>query len=212
MRQSHQKSRSRGRGRKPQNPLSRNYESNGPDVKIRGNASHIAEKYSTLARDALSNGDTVMAENYFQHAEHYNRIVAAAQAARAEEMQQQQANGRGPQPDVNDGAEGSANDDGDASASEASTDNGGGNAEAEVSADEGVEAKPQKSGRGRRTRKAPVAQSNGIDGDTEPPVDAGGADSADVQPNAGVEPAAIEVISEDASKLPESITGGSVTD
>jgi len=40
MRQSNQKSRSRGRGRKPQNPMSRNFESNGPDVKIRGNASH----------------------------------------------------------------------------------------------------------------------------------------------------------------------------
>jgi len=77
MRQSNQKSRSRGRGRKPQNPMSRNFESNGPDVKIRGNAGHIAEKYSTLARDALSNGDRVIAENYLQHAEHYNRIVAA---------------------------------------------------------------------------------------------------------------------------------------
>ena len=70
----------RNRGRKNPNPLSRNYESNGPDVKIRGNASHVAEKYSALARDALSNGDTVMAENYLQHAEHYSRIIMAAQA------------------------------------------------------------------------------------------------------------------------------------
>ena len=62
------------------NPMSRNYESNGPDVKVRGNAAHIAEKYTTLARDAFSSGDTVMGENYLQHAEHYNRIVAAAQA------------------------------------------------------------------------------------------------------------------------------------
>ena len=63
-----------------QNPLSRSYESNGPDVKIRGNAQQIAEKYTTLARDAMSSGDRVMAENYLQHAEHYNRIIAAAQA------------------------------------------------------------------------------------------------------------------------------------
>jgi hypothetical protein len=75
----------RGRGNnnnrsKGPNPLSRNYESNGPDVKIRGNAQHIAEKYTTLARDAQSAGDRVMAENYLQHAEHYNRIILAAQA------------------------------------------------------------------------------------------------------------------------------------
>jgi hypothetical protein len=55
------------------------FESNGPDVKVRGNAQHVAEKYLQLARDAQSSGDSVMAENYFQHAEHYLRIVAAAQ-------------------------------------------------------------------------------------------------------------------------------------
>lgn len=65
--------------RKGQNTLNRNYESNGPDVKIRGSAQQIAEKYTTLARDAHSSGDRVMAENYLQHAEHYNRIIAAAQ-------------------------------------------------------------------------------------------------------------------------------------
>ncbi len=88
MRQGQQNRRGRGRGgnnnsntnRKPQNPLSRNYESSGPDVKIRGTASQIAEKYSTLARDASSAGDVIMAENYLQHAEHYNRIIMAAQA------------------------------------------------------------------------------------------------------------------------------------
>ena len=41
---------------------------------------HIAEKYASLARDAMSSGDTVAAENYLQHAEHYNRIILAAQA------------------------------------------------------------------------------------------------------------------------------------
>jgi len=66
--------------RKGPNPLTRNYESNGPDVKIRGSAQQIAEKYTTLARDAHSSGDRVMSENYLQHAEHYNRIIAAAQA------------------------------------------------------------------------------------------------------------------------------------
>ena len=76
------KNRSRGRngGRKNVNPLSRNFESNGPDVKIRGNAAHVAERYVQLARDATATGDSVMAENYLQHAEHYFRILSAAQA------------------------------------------------------------------------------------------------------------------------------------
>lgn len=96
-----QRQRSRGRGRKSSNPLSRNYESNGPDVKIRGNAGHIAEKYSTLARDALSSGDTVMAENYFQHAEHYNRIVASNQPARDRNASEANAEaGNGTQPNL----------------------------------------------------------------------------------------------------------------
>lgn len=85
MRPQQQNRRMRGRNnnnnnRKGPNPLTRNYESNGPDVKIRGSAQQIAEKYTTLARDAQSSGDRVMAENYLQHAEHYNRIIAAAQA------------------------------------------------------------------------------------------------------------------------------------
>src|SRR5262245_17972372 len=74
-----QNKRMRGRNRKGQNPLTRVYESNGPDVKIRGTASHVAEKYVQLARDAQASGDPVAAENYFQHAEHYYRLIAAAQ-------------------------------------------------------------------------------------------------------------------------------------
>jgi len=70
----------RGRpGRKGPNPLTRSFESNGPDVKIRGTAQHVAEKYLQLARDAQSSGDIVLAENLLQHAEHYFRLIAAAQ-------------------------------------------------------------------------------------------------------------------------------------
>jgi hypothetical protein len=70
----------RGRNRnKGPNPLTRTYESNGPDVKIRGTAQHIADKYAQLARDAQASGDPVAAENYLQHAEHYYRIIATAQ-------------------------------------------------------------------------------------------------------------------------------------
>jgi hypothetical protein len=73
--------RMRGRNnnrRQNQNPLTRVYESNGPDVKIRGTASHVAEKYMQLARDAQGSGDPIAAENYYQHAEHYYRLIALA--------------------------------------------------------------------------------------------------------------------------------------
>src|SRR6201986_5245228 len=65
--------------RRGQNPMTRVFESNGPDIKIRGTASYVAEKYVQLARDARSSGDPVAAENYYQHAEHYFRLIAAAQ-------------------------------------------------------------------------------------------------------------------------------------
>jgi hypothetical protein len=76
-----QNKRMRGRNnhRKSHNPMARVYESNGPDVKIRGNPSHIAEKYVQLARDAQASGDPIAAENYYQHAEHYYRVIASAQ-------------------------------------------------------------------------------------------------------------------------------------
>jgi hypothetical protein len=94
------RSRGRGRGGRPGggggggggggNPINRVYESNGPDVKVRGTAQTIAEKYMQLARDAHSTGDTVMAESYNQHAEHYLRILAAAQAYNQQHMVHQQ--------------------------------------------------------------------------------------------------------------------------
>ena len=51
------------------------YDSNGPDVRIRGTAHQVAEKYLALAKDAVSLGDSIVAENYYQHAEHYVRIL-----------------------------------------------------------------------------------------------------------------------------------------
>jgi hypothetical protein len=83
MRPNHQNKRMRGRNRggggKGPNPLTRSYESNGPDVKVRGTAQNIAEKYVQLGRDAQASGDHVQAESFFQHAEHYFRLIAAAQ-------------------------------------------------------------------------------------------------------------------------------------
>jgi hypothetical protein len=76
--------------RRGQNPMTRVYESNGPDIKIRGTASHIAEKYLQLARDSRSSSDPVAAENYYQHAEHYFRLIAAAQEQFRQNQPQQQ--------------------------------------------------------------------------------------------------------------------------
>jgi hypothetical protein len=80
------KQRSRGRnnggGKKHMPSRNQTYDSNGPDVRIRGNAHQVLEKYLTLARDAASQGDRIAAENYYQHAEHYFRVInSQAQAS-----------------------------------------------------------------------------------------------------------------------------------
>src|SRR6188508_925569 len=111
--------------RKSHNPLTRVFESNGPDVKIRGTASHVAEKYIQLARDAQASGDPVGAENYYQHAEHYFRLIATAQEQQRQNQPQQyqhrQENVTG-----NDSRDGSFDDEGD---DENTTQEGGGGGE-----------------------------------------------------------------------------------
>ncbi len=78
MRQGSNPKRPRGRnGRKSPNPRSQSFESSGPEVKVRGNAQQVVEKYLALARDASTAGDRIMAESYFQHAEHYYRLMTA---------------------------------------------------------------------------------------------------------------------------------------
>jgi hypothetical protein len=90
-----QNKRSRGRGHNPNhmgggNPNNNNnrggprpphrnqtFDSNGPSVKIRGNAYQVFERYIALAREASSSGDRIAAENLYQHAEHYFRIMQA---------------------------------------------------------------------------------------------------------------------------------------
>lgn len=76
-------------------PLNRNhvFDSNGPEIRIRGTAQQMFEKYLQLGRDATSGGDRVTAEAYFQHAEHYFRILNAMNQA----QQQGQPNGQIPQ-------------------------------------------------------------------------------------------------------------------
>jgi hypothetical protein len=62
---------------RPQNSRVQSFDSSGPEGKVRGTANQVYEKYLALARDASSSGDRVMAENFFQHAEHYFRIMVA---------------------------------------------------------------------------------------------------------------------------------------
>jgi hypothetical protein len=72
----HHHRRSGGGGGGPQNRM-HVFDSNGPDVRIRGTAYQICEKYQNLARDASSQGNLVLSESYLQHAEHYQRIINA---------------------------------------------------------------------------------------------------------------------------------------
>ena len=73
------------------NAGNRNYDSNGPDGKIRGTANQVYDKYVALATDAHTSGDHVSAENYFQHAEHYFRIIAANNLVQKERQPSEQA-------------------------------------------------------------------------------------------------------------------------
>src|SRR4030088_846359 len=95
--------------RRGQNPMTRVFESNGPDIKIRGTASHVAEKYVQLARDARSSGDPVASENYYQHAEHYFRLIAAAQEQFRQNQPQPRTENEMPSEDGDDESESFSN-------------------------------------------------------------------------------------------------------
>jgi hypothetical protein len=100
MRQPQNAKRGRGRGRRgngnnnhhnhvPNRNTS--YESNGPDVKLRGNAQQLHEKYMGLAHDAASAGERISAEAYTQFADHYFRLHQAAVGFAETKRQQDQA-------------------------------------------------------------------------------------------------------------------------
>ena len=72
-----------GGNNKPQQNANRAFDSTGPEnIKVRGHAQHVFEKYQQLARDATSSGDRVLAENFLQHAEHYFRVLRTLQPNR----------------------------------------------------------------------------------------------------------------------------------
>ena len=102
MRQGPHNKRGRGRGGNNTNINRRSgtpnrnqtFDSNGPEVRIRGNANQVHEKYLTLARDAAQNGDRVLAESYFQHAEHYYRIISTFTDEAAADPNRHRGNGQ----------------------------------------------------------------------------------------------------------------------
>ena len=109
--------RSRGRNRRsggnPQNAFNnpnRHYESVGPDVKIRGSAQQVLEKYQQYARDAHTSGDRELSEAYHQYAEHYQRIVAKQLEARGGQPQNPNQNqNQNPNQNQNRGNNGNGN-------------------------------------------------------------------------------------------------------
>ena len=76
--------------------INRALDSNGPDVRIRGTANQIYDKYQALARDAASAGDRVKAENYLQHAEHYYRMIRSIQQTQQQPSDNMDAEGDQP--------------------------------------------------------------------------------------------------------------------
>ncbi|MEO1600971.1 MAG: DUF4167 domain-containing protein [Pseudomonadota bacterium] len=90
MRSTQKSNRTRGRGNRKSNGnnLNRVYDSSGPEGKVRGTPQQIIDKYLSLARDAQTSGDRVMAENFLQHAEHYQRILLLATANQPEQRRE----------------------------------------------------------------------------------------------------------------------------
>lgn len=113
------RSRGRSNGKRYPNQRGGVFESNGPEIKVRGTPQQVQEKYLALARDAQSAGDRVQAEAYFQHAEHYLRIISGDDDGRGNR------NGGQPSDQVSD-HDGDSDDDEEYAADHGRRDNGGG--------------------------------------------------------------------------------------
>ena len=146
--------RSRGAGKRP-NSSRHVFESNGPDTKVRGTPQQILDKYLTLARDAQTSGDRVLAESYLQFAEHYFRVMNADGNAAVQQNQSRFSSDRESQPegeaDTQDAADDGAGDDASAAPGneDAAVDAGG---ETEPAAKEGGRSRPKPKGRPRGRR------------------------------------------------------------
>jgi hypothetical protein len=90
--------RNRGNGKRHLPVRNQTFESNGPEGKIRGTAQQVLDKYLALGRDAYSAGDPITAESFFQHAEHYYRLLHAADSYEGENREGGQRSGTAPEP------------------------------------------------------------------------------------------------------------------
>lgn len=92
-------------------PLNRNhvFDSSGPEQRVRGTAQQLYDKYQQMGRDASSSGDRVLAEAYYQYAEHYFRIITAMNQAQGNHQGGHQGNYQGQQSQQNGGPNGHAN-------------------------------------------------------------------------------------------------------
>ncbi len=146
------------------NSANRVYESNGPDVKVRGTAQTVAEKYMQLGRDAQSSGDNVMAESYFQFSEHYFRVMAAAQPVgqpttqlrRPEDEDFDEESGDAAEGEIDTAQTAMVSEGGQLGASEQA--NSGGEALAEISASSGTTAMVTASVSARAGRTGEISQ------------------------------------------------------
>ena len=151
--------RSRGRSnmRSGRAPAHRNQplESNGPEGRVRGTAQQILDRYLVMARDAQSSGDSVLAENLFQHAEHYQRLVAQFAPPPAQQQ---------PAPaDASRGTDGPPD-----SEAEARSDREVADRPSDAEGSEAANARPR---RRRRQRNAPVEAAAAETGAAPPPVE-----------------------------------------
>jgi hypothetical protein len=104
MRQVNNSRRSRGRSNGKRQPRGSNQiDSHGPEVRVRGTAQQVFDKYLALGRDATTTGDRIIAENMFQHAEHYSRIVTLAQenAEQRNDTREERGNRRDNEQNIN---------------------------------------------------------------------------------------------------------------
>ncbi len=159
--------RSRGRSnmRSGRAPAHRNQalESNGPEGRVRGTAQQILDRYLAMARDAQSSGDSVLAENLFQHAEHYQRLVAQFAPPQAQQQPQ-------PAPaDAQRNADGAQDSDAEARPDREASDR------PEAEGGESTNPRPR---RRRRQRNAPVEETAAETGETTQPPEGASAEEA----------------------------------
>lgn len=140
------------------NPSRQNFDSNGPGIRIRGNATQVYEKYIQLARDAQGSGDRVMAENMLQHAEHYYRILNDGSNDRPSRPQHADPANES-QPDVDNDDNGDSGDDDNRADAQQTGDDAAQGAQADGNT--GGNGGGTGRGRGRRSSNAGNSGSNG---------------------------------------------------